>query len=97
MSPFCFGVASFFIGCLYFEPTNRGCNNASSFVALAYLVYQLLSNTKLALLAISMVVTNVLGNEDYIIAFRLHGFRLIKNLIPLRASPVRKRVRALRN
>jgi hypothetical protein len=55
-----------------------------------------LSNTKLALLAILMMVITFLGNEAYIIALGLHGLRLIKNLTPSRASPVRKRVRALR-
>jgi hypothetical protein len=65
MSPLCFGVASFCIGglCfeptiggLCFEPTNEGCNNAPSFMALAYLAHQLLSNTELALLVISTMV-----------------------------------------
>jgi hypothetical protein len=32
-----FGVASFLIGGLCFEPMNEGCNNAPSFMALAYL------------------------------------------------------------
>jgi hypothetical protein len=49
LSPLCFGVASFFIGDLCFEPTNEGCNNAHSFMTLAYPAYQLLSNTELAL------------------------------------------------
>jgi hypothetical protein len=35
------------------------------------------------------------GREAYISASGLHGLRLIKNLMPLRASPVRKRIRAL--
>jgi hypothetical protein len=65
-------------------------------VALVYLAYQLLSNTGLALLAISMMVINVLGNEAYIIASGLHGLCLVKNLMPSWASPVGKRVRALR-
>jgi hypothetical protein len=68
LSPLHFGVAPFFIGGLCFEPTNKGCNNVPLFVSLAYLVYQLLSNTELALLAILRMVINVLGNEDYIIA-----------------------------
>jgi hypothetical protein len=55
----------------------------------------LLSNTELALLAISTMVINVLGNEAYITASELHGLCLIKNLTPLWASPMRKRVRAL--
>jgi hypothetical protein len=37
-----------------------------------------------------------LGNEAYIIASGLHGLYLIKNLTPSRASPMRKRVWALR-
>jgi hypothetical protein len=36
------------------------------------------------------------GKEAYIIASGLHGLRLIKNLTPSRASPMRKRVHALR-
>jgi hypothetical protein len=35
LSPLHFGVASFFIGSLWFEPMNKGYNNAPSFVALA--------------------------------------------------------------
>jgi hypothetical protein len=35
-SPFYFGVASFFIESLSFEPTSEGCDNAPSDVALAY-------------------------------------------------------------
>jgi hypothetical protein len=62
-------------------------------MALAYLAYQLLLNTELALLTISTMVINVLGNEVYIIASGLHGLCLVENLM---ASPVRKRVRALR-
>jgi hypothetical protein len=75
---------------------NEGCNNAPSFMALAYLADQLLSNTELVLLVISMMVVNVLGNEAYIIASGLRGLCLVKNLMPLRASLVRKRVWALR-
>jgi hypothetical protein len=63
-------------------------------MALAYLAYHLLSNTELALLVISMMVINVLGNEAYIIALGLRGLCLIKNLMPLWASLVRKRVQA---
>jgi hypothetical protein len=48
-------------------------------------------NTELALLAISIVVTNDLGKEAYISFSGLHGLCLIKNLMPSRASPVRKR------
>jgi hypothetical protein len=96
LSPLHFGVATFFIGSLHFEQMNQGCNNALLFVALVYLAYLLLSTTELALLAISMMAINVLENEAYIIASRLHGLRLIKTPMPLRASPVRKRVRALR-
>jgi hypothetical protein len=59
-------------------------------MTLAYLAYQLLSNTELVLLAISTMVINVLGNEAYIIASGLHGLRLIKNLTPSWASPMRK-------
>jgi hypothetical protein len=70
---------------------NKGCNNAPSFVALAYLAYQLLLNTELALLVISMMVINVLGNEAYIIATWLYGLRLVKNLTPSWAFPVRKK------
>jgi hypothetical protein len=68
LSPLRFGVASFFIGGLCFEPTNEGCNNAPSFVALDYLMYQLWSNTELALVAILTMVINILGNKAYIIA-----------------------------
>jgi hypothetical protein len=96
LSPLCFGDAPFFIRGLCFEPMNEGCNNVPSFVDLAYLVYQLLSNTELALLMILTIVTNDLGNESYIIASGLHGLRLIKNLTPSWASPVRERVQALR-
>jgi hypothetical protein len=90
-NPLHFGVDSFFIGGLYFEPMNKGCYNAPLFVALAYLAYQLLSNTELGLLVISMMVANVLGNEAYIIALGLHGLHLVKNLMPSWASPVRKK------
>jgi hypothetical protein len=72
---------------------NEGCSNAPSFVALAYLAYELLSNTELALLGILTMAVNILGNEAYIIASGLHGLHLVKNLTPSRASPVRKRVR----
>jgi hypothetical protein len=96
LRPLHFGVASFFIGCLCFEPTNKGCNNVPLFVALAYLVYQLLSNTELALLAILMMVINILENKAYFIASGLHGSRLVKNLTSSRASPVREIVWALR-
>jgi hypothetical protein len=81
LSPLRFGVVSFFIGCLCFERTNEGCNNAHSFMALAYLAYQLLSNTELALLVISMMAVNVLGNKAYIIASR-HGLRLVNTSRP---------------
>jgi hypothetical protein len=37
LSPLCFGVASFFIGGLCFEPTIEGCDNALLVLALAYL------------------------------------------------------------
>jgi hypothetical protein len=37
LSPLHFGVTSFFIGGLSFEPMNKDCNDAPSFVALAYL------------------------------------------------------------
>jgi hypothetical protein len=96
LNPLHFGVAYFFIGVLSFDLMNEGYNNAPLFVALAFLVYQLLSNTKLALLAILMMVITFLGNEAYIIALGLHGLCLVKNLTPSRASPVRKRVRTLR-
>jgi hypothetical protein len=62
-------------------------------MALTYLAYQLLSNTELAWLTISMMVINVLGNKAYIIASGLHGLCLVENLT---ASPMRKRVWALR-
>jgi hypothetical protein len=94
--PLCFRVDSFFIGGLSFKPTNEGCNNAHSFVALAFLACHLLSNTELVLLAILMMMMTFLGNEAYIIASGLHGLYLIKNLTPSRASPMRKRVWALR-
>jgi hypothetical protein len=42
-----FSDAFFFIGGFYFKPINKSCNNMSSFMALAYQVYQLLSNTEL--------------------------------------------------
>jgi hypothetical protein len=51
-----FWVVCFFIRGHCFEPTNEGCNNAPSFVALASLAQQLLSNTELAVLAILMMV-----------------------------------------
>jgi hypothetical protein len=54
-----------------------------------------LSNMELALLVISTMVINILGNEAYIIASTLRGLRLVKNLTPSWASPVRKRVRSL--
>jgi hypothetical protein len=96
MSPLHFGVASFFIRDLCYEPTNECCNNAPWFVALAYLAYQLLPNIELALLAISMMVINILGNEAYTVALGLHGLLHIKNLTSSWASHLRKRVRALR-
>jgi hypothetical protein len=44
-----------------------------------------------------MMIINVFGgNKAYIIVLGLHGFCLIKNLTPSWATPVRKRVRALR-
>jgi hypothetical protein len=91
-----FFSASFFIRDLYFEPMNEGCNNALSFMALAFLAYQVLSNTELAMLAISTMVINFLGNEAYIIVSGLNGLRLIKNLMPSWTSPVRKRLLTLR-
>jgi hypothetical protein len=36
------------------------------------------------------------GNEAYIIASGLHGLHVIENLMPSRASPVRKIVRSLK-
>jgi hypothetical protein len=60
-SPLRFRIASFFIRDLCFEPMNEGCNNVLSFVALAFLAYQVLSNTELALLAISTMVINFFG------------------------------------
>jgi hypothetical protein len=87
LSPLHFEVASFFIRGLSFEP---------SFVALAFLVYQLLSNTELVLLAISTMVIAFLWNEAYIITLGLHGLYVVKNLTPSLASPVRKRVQVLR-
>jgi hypothetical protein len=53
------------------------------------------SNTELVLLAILMIVVTFLGNETYIIASGLHVLRLVKNLMPSWASPMRKRVHAL--
>jgi hypothetical protein len=50
---------------------------------------------ELALLAISMMVINVLGNEAYTIASGLHEACLIKNLMSSRAFPVRKREHAM--
>jgi hypothetical protein len=35
LSPLHFGVASFLIGCLSFEPASEACDNAPSLVALA--------------------------------------------------------------
>jgi hypothetical protein len=96
LSPIHFGVASFFIGYPSFKPMNECYNNAPSFVALAYLAQQLLSNIELALLAISTMVINILGKEAYITALGLHRLYLVKNLTPSRASPMRKRVQALR-
>jgi hypothetical protein len=103
LSPLRFGVASFFIGGLYFEPTNEGCNNAPLFMALTYLAYQLLSNTWVPPLFRASNASNFdddnqcfWGNKAYIIVLGLHGFCLIKNLTPSWATPVRKRVRALR-
>jgi hypothetical protein len=55
-----------------------------------------MSNAKLALLAISMEVINILGKEAYIVASGLHGHCLIKNLTPSWAFLVRKRARAIR-
>jgi hypothetical protein len=95
LSPLHFGVA-FFIRGLCFEPKNEGCNNAPSFVALAFVAYQLLSNTELALLAISMMVITFLGNEAYFIASGVTWLRLVKNLTRSQPSPVRKRVRSMR-
>jgi hypothetical protein len=69
LNPLCFGIATFFIRGLCFEPTNKDCNNAPSFMALAYLAYQLLSNTELALLVISMMVINVLGEQSLYYCF----------------------------
>jgi hypothetical protein len=51
---------------------------------------------ELALLAISMMVINILGNEAYIIASGLHELYHIKNLMASWASHVRKRVWSLR-
>jgi hypothetical protein len=82
MDPLCFGVASFFLGGLCFEPRNEACNNAPSFVSLAYLAYQLLSNTELALLAISTMIINVLGSEAYIMLRSYMGSALLKTSCP---------------
>jgi hypothetical protein len=43
-----------------------------------------------------MMVINVLRKKVYITASELHGLCHVKNLTPSRASPVRKRVQALR-
>jgi hypothetical protein len=43
-------------------------------VALAYLAYQLLSNTELAMLAISMMVINVWGGGGTLLIFLLQGY-----------------------
>jgi hypothetical protein len=51
---------------------------------------------ELALLEISTMVVNVLGKEAYITIVGLRGLRLVKNLTPMRASLVRKRVWAPR-
>jgi hypothetical protein len=90
-SPLHFGVTSFFIGGLCFEPMNEGCDDAPSFVALAYLPYQLLLNIELALLAISTMVINVFGNKAYIIASGLHGLHLNKKPHTLAGFPCQKK------
>jgi hypothetical protein len=59
LKPLVFRGASFFLGCLCFEQTNESCNNAPSFVTLAYQAYQLLSNTELMVIAILTMVKRV--------------------------------------
>jgi hypothetical protein len=59
LEPLVFRGASFFLGCLCFEQTNESCNNAPSFVTLAYQAYQLLSNTELMVIAILTMVKRV--------------------------------------
>jgi hypothetical protein len=54
-----FSDVFFFIGGFYFKSINKSCNNISSFMALAYQVYQLLSNTELGLIVISTIVKRV--------------------------------------
>jgi hypothetical protein len=70
LGPLCFGVASFFIGGLWFEPMGEGCDIVPSCMALACLAYQLLSNMKLALLVISMTIGDILGEWKLVLMLR---------------------------
>jgi hypothetical protein len=56
-----------------------------------------LSNNKLTLLAILTLYDQCFGEENFYYDFGIHRFCLVKNLTPLRVSPVRKRVRALKS
>jgi hypothetical protein len=87
-----FGVASFFIAGLCFEPTTEGCDNALLVVGFGLL----------GIIAFVEYGDSIIGNFDYgcwyfrdgayIAASGLHRLYLIKNLMPLQASLVRKRV-----
>jgi hypothetical protein len=61
---------------------NEGCNNVPSFVALAFLAYQVLSNTELALLAISMMVITFLVMKLILLLWGYMGSTSLKTSRP---------------
>jgi hypothetical protein len=97
LRPLHFVIASFFIRGLCFWANERGVwwypfgRGSGSSERNSHF-----SNTELAWLAISTAWYSLFsGKEAYIDASGLHGLRIVKHLTPLRASLVRKRVRAL--
>jgi hypothetical protein len=86
----------FFIIGLLDEPMNEGCDSAPLFMALMFCVKPLLNFQPTSLDVSTLFDMNFLGNEA-LLMLRVHKLCLIKNLTPLQASPMRKRVQALEN
>jgi hypothetical protein len=87
-------VASFFIGGLLSQWVRGLIARLCSW--LRYLVPGRPSNAKLTLLAILTLRSHSFGERSFYCCFGVHWLHLIKNLTPLRASPVKKWVRALK-
>jgi hypothetical protein len=83
LSPLSFGVPSFFIGGLSFEPMSEGCGNAPLIMALAYLAEQLLSNAELAVIAILTVAIRFFWGRKLMLLLRGYmGPALLKTSHP---------------